>query len=55
MKIIQLDFKNRARLSTSFSFRGWNYAYISLRFISNAKNKKGYADLGTDIILVDKQ
>ena len=56
MEIIQLDSKDRARLGTGFSFRGWNYAYIPLRFILNAaKNKEGCANLETDVTLADKQ
>ena len=55
MEIIQSDFRDKARLGTDFSFRDWNYAYIPLRFMPNAKNKKEYTNLETGVTLADKQ
>ena len=56
MEVIQSDSKDRARLGTGFSFRGWNYAHFPLRFVPTAaQNEEGCADSGTGVSLADKQ
>ena len=54
IQIVASNATNRTNVGTRLAFRGWNYAYISIKLTSTAVDEEVYIDTGYGVTLADK-